>query len=113
MNVSLDPIDYLQQEVAQTRHLLLNNEVYQRLQTLFDLRRFMEHHVFAVWDFMPAGNHSVPRIPHGALERHHAGQNPPLGGVTKPTTTHRLPFEAGCQCGRPSFSTGHEHHFYS
>ena len=52
MNVSLDPIDYLQQEVAQTRHLLLNNEVYQRLQTLSDLRRFMEHHVFAVWDFM-------------------------------------------------------------
>lgn len=52
MNVSLDPIDYLQQEVAQTRRLLLNNEVYQRLQTLSDLRRFMEHHVFAVWDFM-------------------------------------------------------------
>ncbi|WP_310396234.1 DUF3050 domain-containing protein [Hymenobacter sp.] len=47
-----DPIEYLQQEVAPTRHLLLNHGLYHRLQTLPDLRRFMEHHVFAVWDFM-------------------------------------------------------------
>lgn len=26
--------------------------MYERLQTLPDLRCFMEHHVFAVWDFM-------------------------------------------------------------
>ncbi|WP_046245819.1 DUF3050 domain-containing protein [Hymenobacter terrenus] len=48
----LDPIEYLQREVAPTRRLLLNNGLYYRLQTLPDLRRFMEHHVFAVWDFM-------------------------------------------------------------
>lgn len=35
-----------------TRQQLLNNDLYQRLETLADLRRFMEHHVFAVWDFM-------------------------------------------------------------
>ncbi|OGX81113.1 hypothetical protein BEN47_19410 [Hymenobacter lapidarius] len=52
MEVSLDPIDYLQQEVAQTRQLLLSNDLYHRLHTMSDLRRFMEHHVFAVWDFM-------------------------------------------------------------
>ncbi|WP_035564264.1 DUF3050 domain-containing protein [Hymenobacter sp. IS2118] len=52
MEVTLDPIDYLQQEVAETRQLLLNNDLYHRLHTISDLRTFMEHHVFAVWDFM-------------------------------------------------------------
>ncbi|GAB3737385.1 DUF3050 domain-containing protein [Hymenobacter agri] len=47
-----DPIEYLQQAIETTRQQLLNNGVCQRLETLADLRRFMEHHVFAVWDFM-------------------------------------------------------------
>ena len=47
-----DPIQYLQQEVEPVRQLLLSNGLYSRLHTLADLRRFMEHHVFAVWDFM-------------------------------------------------------------
>ena len=54
-----DPIDYLRQQVAPTRQqvaptrqLLLESGLYARLQTLPELRRFMEHHVFAVWDFM-------------------------------------------------------------
>ena len=47
-----DPIEYLQREIEPTRQLLLNNGLYARLQTLPELRRFMEHHVFAVWDFM-------------------------------------------------------------
>jgi hypothetical protein len=52
MTAISDPIDYLQREVAHFRRLLLNNDLYHRIQTLPDLRRFMEHHVFAVWDFM-------------------------------------------------------------
>ena len=52
MEIALDPIEFLQQEVATTRQLLLNNGLYYRLQTMADLRQFMEHHVFAVWDFM-------------------------------------------------------------
>jgi len=52
MNVLADPIEFLQQEVASTRQQLLNNGLYYRLHTLPDLRHFMEHHVFAVWDFM-------------------------------------------------------------
>lgn len=52
MNDVSDPIEFLQQEVAHTRQLLLNNDLYYRLHTLADLRQFMEHHVFAVWDFM-------------------------------------------------------------
>ncbi|GAB3870236.1 DUF3050 domain-containing protein [Hymenobacter segetis] len=52
MEAVLDPIEFLQQEVASTRQLLLNNGLYYRLQTMADLRQFMEHHIFAVWDFM-------------------------------------------------------------
>jgi len=52
MSAQSDPIEYLQQELEPARALLLRNGVYERLQTLPDLRRFMEHHVFAVWDFM-------------------------------------------------------------
>ncbi len=47
-----DSIQYLQQAVEPARQQLLNNGLYRRLETLTDLRRFMEHHVFAVWDFM-------------------------------------------------------------
>ena len=52
MSIVSDPIEYLQQEVMYTRQLLLNNGLYYRIQSLADLRQFMEHHVFAVWDFM-------------------------------------------------------------
>lgn len=52
MENSSDSIHCLQQAVEPTRQQLLSNGLYQRLETLVDLRRFMEHHVFAVWDFM-------------------------------------------------------------
>jgi hypothetical protein len=52
MRTSSDSIQYLQRTLEPTRQQLLNNSLYQRLETLADLRRFMEHHVFAVWDFM-------------------------------------------------------------
>lgn len=52
METVSDPIEYLQQAVEPTRHQLLNNGLYYRLHTIADLRGFMEHHVFAVWDFM-------------------------------------------------------------
>ena len=52
MQTVLSPIEYLQQQVAHSRRLLLGNDLYSHLRTLADLRRFMEHHVFAVWDCM-------------------------------------------------------------
>lgn len=52
MGNSSDSIQCLQRAVEPTRQQQLNNDLYQRLETLADLRRFMEHYVFAVWDFM-------------------------------------------------------------
>ena len=68
-----DPIDYLQKELAPARNLLLNHDVYVRLHTLPDVRCFMEHQVFAVWDFMSLLKSlqreltcvQVPWVPHG------------------------------------------------
>lgn len=39
-------------EIAAERQALLEHRLYQRLRSLGDLSVFMEHHVFAVWDFM-------------------------------------------------------------
>lgn len=42
----------LQESLRPLRDQLMNHEVYRRLKTPDDLQIFMEHHVFAVWDFM-------------------------------------------------------------
>ncbi|UOQ55078.1 DUF3050 domain-containing protein [Hymenobacter cellulosivorans] len=49
---TVDPIHTLQQQLASTREQLVAHNVYQGIQSLDDLRVFMQHHVFAVWDFM-------------------------------------------------------------
>ena len=45
-------IDALQAALQEHRQRLLKHNVYQSLETLDDLKAFMQHHVFAVWDFM-------------------------------------------------------------
>lgn len=42
----------LQKEIEPLRNQLINHSVYQSIKTLDDLKVFMEHHIFAVWDFM-------------------------------------------------------------
>lgn len=46
------PIDRIQNQLAELRTKLLEHAVYRRIDNLSALRCFMEHHVFAVWDFM-------------------------------------------------------------
>lgn len=45
-------IEQIQQRIEPLRQKLLKHEVYQQIQGLEELQVFMEHHVFAVWDFM-------------------------------------------------------------
>jgi len=52
MSTPPNSIEHLQQQLAPTREQLVAHTVYQSLHSLADLRQFMQHHVFAVWDFM-------------------------------------------------------------
>ena len=50
---SLPPrMEQLLQRIEPLRRELLNHAIYVRLSSIDALRRFMEHHVYAVWDFM-------------------------------------------------------------
>lgn len=42
----------LQQDIAPIREELVNHKLYSQINSLEKLQVFMEHHVFAVWDFM-------------------------------------------------------------
>jgi hypothetical protein len=50
--MSQDFIQQLQAQLQPARQRMVDHVVYRRLETLADLRVFMEHHVYAVWDFM-------------------------------------------------------------
>lgn len=45
-------LDQLRADIALLRQSLLNHPIYQDITSPAALRTFMEHHVFAVWDFM-------------------------------------------------------------
>lgn len=48
----VEALEHLQESLRPLRAQLFNHEVYRSIKTQDDLRTFMEHHVFAVWDFM-------------------------------------------------------------
>ncbi len=45
-------LNFIAQTIEPLRQQLLEHPLYHDLRTIEDLREFMEHHVFAVWDFM-------------------------------------------------------------
>lgn len=49
---TMNPIHHIQATIAPLREALLQHPVYEQLQCLQDLHIFMEHQIFAVWDYM-------------------------------------------------------------
>src|SRR5579859_1220403 len=45
-------IERLNKEIEPIRSKVISHQIYRSLGTLNAIRTFMEHHVFAVWDFM-------------------------------------------------------------
>jgi Protein of unknown function (DUF3050) len=45
-------LQHIQERLTPLKAALLNHPIYQEIDRLDSLRRFMEHHAFAVWDFM-------------------------------------------------------------
>lgn len=52
MNLTNKNISALQQAIEPLRKEIIHHPAYTSIQTLDDLRTFMEYHVYAVWDFM-------------------------------------------------------------
>ena len=50
--LSKSSLDYLKDSVKPIREKLAANKIYQAIKEIDDLQIFMEHYVFAVWDFM-------------------------------------------------------------
>ena len=48
----MDRLHHIQERLAPHRAALLDHPIYGEIDRLSSLRIFMEHHVFAVWDFM-------------------------------------------------------------
>lgn len=48
----MNHIEQLQANIAPQRNKLLSHAIYKQVNTLEQLQKFAEHHVFAVWDFM-------------------------------------------------------------
>lgn len=45
-------IDRIRTQIGDAREVVLKHSIYRRLDTLQDVNTFVEHHVYAVWDFM-------------------------------------------------------------
>ncbi|RAI98641.1 Protein of unknown function (DUF3050) [Chitinophaga skermanii] len=45
-------IELIQRNIATVREEIVQHALYNKLQSLDDVKLFMEHHIFAVWDFM-------------------------------------------------------------
>lgn len=75
----MSPQENLQAQIAPLQEKLLKHSVYHRIKTPEDLRVFMEHHVYAVWDFMSLAKRlqmlltcvETPWIPKGTPELRH------------------------------------------
>lgn len=45
-------IEKLRTDIEPIRQQLIEHPIYAKIKTIEDLKVFMEHHIYAVWDFM-------------------------------------------------------------
>lgn len=69
-------IELIEKEIKDLRSQLVAHTLYKKLASIDDIRLFMQHHVFAVWDFM-----SLLK----ALQQHLTHLNTPWIPATSPT----------------------------
>ena len=48
----MNKVAHIENEISDLRNQLQNHKLYKNLKTVDEVKIFMEHHVFAVWDFM-------------------------------------------------------------
>lgn len=48
----MENIKDIEQELMKEREIVVEHSLYKKLRSIEDIKVFMEHHVFAVWDFM-------------------------------------------------------------
>ncbi|MEC9092759.1 MAG: DUF3050 domain-containing protein [Planctomycetota bacterium] len=72
----MDNLNSIETQLEPLKQTLLDHPVYSRVRDLASLRIFMEHHVFAVWDFMSLLKHlqqewssvAIPWVPSRSVE---------------------------------------------
>lgn len=103
----------LQTEIAPLRNQLVSHPVYAHIRSLPQLRLFMEHHVFAVWDFMSLLKAlqrnltcvELPWVPVGTAETRYLineivlGEESDVDEAGKRTSHFELYLEAMAQAG--------------
>lgn len=106
-------IENLKSEITPLRNTLVEHPVYSRIRSLEQLRVFMEHHVFAVWDFMSLLKSlqrnltcvDLPWIPVGTAETRYLineivlGEESDVDEAGKRTSHFELYLEAMAQAG--------------
>lgn len=106
-------IDRITEKIAPLRQQIIDHKVYGVINDIEDLRIFMQHHVFAVWDFMSLlkalQNNltctAVPWFPKGSAETRHlineivVGEESDVDESGNRVSHFELYLEAMKQCG--------------
>lgn len=106
-------IELIQQEISELRDAIVNHPVYSQINSLPDLRIFMQYHVYAVWDFMSLLKAlqinltcvSLPWFPVGSgkirslINEIVAGEESDVDGVGNHKSHFELYLDAMRQCG--------------
>lgn len=117
----IDKFIQLRSEIEPLRQEIIRHRVYSEIKKIEDIRVFMQHHVFAVWDFMSLlkslQNHltctTVPWFPRGSAESRFlineivVGEESDLDQNGQRISHFELYLKAMRQCGASAFSIEH------